>query len=184
MTVPPRAPAATSPDPGWDGVERRGPGRPWAGAGARQPTGREVGTGAESRSTAAGRIRHAVVGGASWLVLGALWVWELDGHVPSHWWPPLVGLLGVLALFAAFTPGWVAWNRSIYRRRHRRTSPMVVEVAFDRDWVGRSVRAAEGVRDHVGEIRVRLEEQPGTDGVKVYEVAEATAHADGEAVAA
>ena len=36
---------------------------------------------------------------------------------------------------------WVRWNQGIYRRRHNRRTPLVTEVQFERDAVGRRIAA-------------------------------------------
>ena len=129
------------------------------------PAGADIGTGARSRASVARKALHAVVGLGSWLVFAALWVWQLEVNVPAEW-PWAVGALVVRAGgYWAGVTAWVAWNRNIYRRRHRRTEPIAVDVSFERDSLGRVVAADPLLILHPAEIVVKVSED---DQVKHY----------------
>jgi hypothetical protein len=64
----------------------------------------------------------------SWIVLAALWVWQLDVYVPSNWFGGVALIIVLLAGWTCFSMMWVGWCRNIYRRRHRRTSAPEREV--------------------------------------------------------
>jgi hypothetical protein len=83
-----------------------------------------------SRSSASPRRRrgHVLLGAMSWIVLAALWVWQLDVYVPSNWFGGVALIIVLLAGWTCFSMMWVAWCRNIYRRRHRRTSAPEREV--------------------------------------------------------
>ena len=83
-----------------------------------------------SRSSASPRRRrgHVLLGAMSWIVLAALWVWQLDVYVPSNWFGGVALIIILLAGWTCFSMMWVAWCRNIYRRRHRRTSAPEREV--------------------------------------------------------
>ena len=48
-------------------------------------------------------------------------------------------VLVVFALWFGFLLCWLVWSRSIFRRRHRRTTPVSYEVSFAEDSLGRRV---------------------------------------------
>jgi hypothetical protein len=157
-----RAPGGRiQPAPRRDATANRAPARR---AGAVAGRG-HVATGASSGSTPARRALHVAIGVLGWALFAGLWVWQLEVFVPSNWLAGLEALGVILAVFALATPTWVAWNRSIYRRRHRRTTPLVLEVDFERDRLGRTIEADPGVRTADGEIAVEVD---GDAGVKSY----------------
>jgi hypothetical protein len=87
---------------------------------------------------------HAAVGAAAWVLLGALWLWQIEAHhVPAHWLLTVAVVLGVTIVFAGLCVGWVSWNRNIYRRRHNRRVPIVSDVQFDSDALGRLIVASD-----------------------------------------
>lgn len=124
-----------------------------------------VATGANSGSTTARRLLHVGIGALGWVIFAGLWVWQLEVFVPSNWLAGLKALGVMLIVFALATPAWVAWNRNIYRRRHRRTTALVREVDFERDALGRTIAADPGVRTASGEIVVEVD---GDDRTKRY----------------
>lgn len=136
-------------------------------------------TGSRSGTGAGRRLGHVAIGVAGWLAMGVLWAWQLAVYVPGGWFAA-VGLLGLLcAGWTCFSLGWVAWCRSIYRRRHRRTTPLSCSVDFAHDALGRTVVAPRGIAEARGQVVVSL----GGDGVKRYEfaprsVSESAASAD------
>ena len=173
--------------PVYEGPERRRAGRPWAGreqiavpnppregerSAAMPPppdAGRgHVASGSGSRATTTRRAAHVAAGLLGWTVFVGLWVWQLEVYVPDQWLAGIVMIVAVLGAFAVATPAWVAWNRNIYRRRHRRTKPLVMEVAFDEDALGRRIVADPGVRTAPGRIVVEVDE---TGRAKTYRVA-------------
>ncbi len=125
-------------------------------------------TGSRARISAPRRLGHAAFGLASWLALAALWVWQLGTYVPDSWFDGVATILVLLVLWAVFSVAWVAWSRNIYRRRHRRTTPVRHEVDFTQDTLGRRVVAApEVTAAHGGHVLVTVSE----DGVKRYQPA-------------
>jgi hypothetical protein len=104
-----------------------------------------VATGSRSRAQRARKAAHGIAGVASWLGFAALWTWQILVNVPANWPVDVVVIAGTLALFGVLTPLWVGWNRNIYRRRHRRTTPISHEVDFTRDKLGRRIVAERGV---------------------------------------
>lgn len=109
-----------------------------------------------------------LLGVASWLVLAALWVWQLNVYVPSDWLGGVELILVLLAGWVCFSVVWVLWCRNIYRRRHRRTSPLKGEVDFERDPLGRRILAPPGIASGRGQVLISVP-QPG---VKRYEIVE------------
>lgn len=120
---------------------------------------------------------HLLVAVVGWLGFITLWVWQLEVFVPANWLSGLE-LIGVfLVVFALASPAWVLWNRSIYRRRHRRATPIVLEVQFERDSLDRPLAVSPAVLLHPAEIRVTVSD----DGaVKRYDVPERAAPARAE----
>jgi hypothetical protein len=94
-------------------------------------------------------------------------VWQLNVYVPSDWLGGVELILLLLAAWACFSLGWVAWCRSIYRRRHRRTMPLTREVDFASDRLGRRILAPPGIAAARGQVLISVPEQ----GVKLYETA-------------
>jgi hypothetical protein len=103
-----------------------------------------VATGSASRSSLLRKLAHAFVGGAGWLSLGGLWVWQIrDGHVPADWLPVVSVIAAGAVIFAAASVAWIKWNRNIYGRRHNRLTPIVAGVQFEIDAVGRTIVASD-----------------------------------------
>jgi hypothetical protein len=67
-----------------------------------------------SRSSASPRRRrgHVLLGAMSWIVLAALWVWQLDVYVPSNWFGGVALIIVLLAGWTCFSMMWVAWCRA------------------------------------------------------------------------
>jgi hypothetical protein len=123
-----------------------------------------------SRSSASPRRRrgHVLLGAMSWIVLAALWVWQLDVYVPSNWFGGVALIIILLAGWTCFSMMWVAWCRNIYRRRHRRTSAPEREVDFEHDQLGRRIVAPRRIAAERGQVLISVEEP----GIKRYELAE------------
>lgn len=164
MVVPPSIGEAPVPCPGaHPGPERRSADRPWANRPVERPApgrdpapSRRVATGGSARTTVRRRVLHGAVGLAGWVLFAALWAWQLEVHVPERWFYALA-LIGLwLGGWAVATPVWIWWNRSIYRRRHRRTESLVQSVDFTRDALGREVIAAPEVRLNPSAVIVSL----------------------------
>jgi hypothetical protein len=103
-----------------------------------------VATGSASRASRLRSCAHFAVGAGAWLLLGVLWLWQVDAHhIPAHWLATVTAVVVGAAVFAAFCVVWVVWNRSIYRRRHNRRSPIIREVQFESDALGRLIVASE-----------------------------------------
>lgn len=85
-----------------------------------------------------------LVGVAGWAALAALWLWQLGLGVPARWVEGPVLVLFVFGLWVGFLLCWIVWSRSIYRRRHRRTTPVRYEVGFAADSLGRRITAEPG----------------------------------------
>ena len=112
------------------------------------------------------RAGHVLAACAGWVGLAALWVWQLRLGVPGRWVDGPTFVLVVFVIWIGLLRSWVGWSRSIYRRRHRRTSPVILPVDFIEDSLGRRVRAQPGTRTaHTVTVSVTL------PGVKVYEPA-------------
>ena len=158
------------------GPERRRPGRPWVDrplAGrdgdtpARERASRRVSTGSHAGISRARSALHVAAGAAGWAIFAALWVWQLKVYVPAHWLGGILLLVAIAAAYSLLTPGWVWWNRNIYRRRHRRRSALEREVAMDRDTLGRRLLIAPEVLLNPAVVRVTVD----ADGtVKRYDV--------------
>lgn len=131
--------------------------------------GRLVATGQASRSTRARSALHALAGAASWIALIVLCAWRFGSDAPAHAGSAVlaIGLTGIV--FATLGVAWVAWNRNIYRRRHRRTSAIVTPVAFTHDTTGRQIAAAPGIQEASGTIVVDIDPESGR---KTYRSAE------------
>jgi hypothetical protein len=124
-------------------------------------------TGSRSRAGHAQLLAHLLVGLAGWVVLAGLWVWQLKVHVPANWLGGVELILALLAVWVCFSIAWVEWNRSIYRRRHRRTRPIERELDFTRDSLGRPVIASPGLASARGQLIVSVD----AEGVKRYRLA-------------
>lgn len=122
-------------------VERAGSCRAELDGEAARPLGRRVVTGLNTRISGARAALHAGLGVLGWLILAALWVWQF-AYVPDRWLDGLTLLGIILGVYVVLTPLWVAWNRGIYRRRHRRTTPLLRAVRFERDSLGRAIVGA------------------------------------------
>jgi len=159
------APSATRIDP----PTPPGAAAPCAGdllpASSAAQSGIEVGTGGRSRATPSRKALHVLVGVLSWVGFGALWIWQLDVSVPSDWGFAVAGLVVLLATYGIYVVAWVAWNRNIYRRRHRRTEAVEIEVGFERDALGRSINADPRLVLHPGEVIVTVSDD---EQVKQY----------------
>jgi hypothetical protein len=125
-------------------------------------------TGSRSSTRPRQRLAHVLLGAASWLVMVALWMWQLNVYVPSDWLGGVELILVLLAGWACFSVVWVLWCRNIYRRRHRRTSPLKREVDFGRDSLGRQILAPPGIAAARGQVLISVPEP----GVKRYEIVE------------
>lgn len=124
-------------------------------------------TGSRSRARLAARIGHVLTALAGWVALAALWAWQLRLGVPSRWLDGPTVLLAVLVGWIGFLRCWVGWSRSIYRRRHRRITPLSLPVDFSQDSLGRKVTLEpHTVAAHKVEILV------SRPGVKAYEPVE------------
>lgn len=156
-TTYPRPPVATEPRD--DGAPASATSSPLL------PPPTRVATGARSRASARRRVLHVVVGAGSWLGFAGLWVWQLNVSVPPNWPIALAGLAGVFGAYAVLVPAWVRWNRSIYRRRHRRTSSVQVPVDFGHDMMGRTVAVAPELDLDPPTIVVTVSED---DSTKLY----------------
>lgn len=93
--------------------------------------------------------------------------WQLKVYVPAEWLGGVSLLVAVAAAFTALTPAWVWWNRNIYRRRHRRRTPLVREVGMERDALGRELLVAPEVLLNPTEVRVTVD---SGGAVKRYDV--------------
>jgi hypothetical protein len=108
----------------------------------------------------AGHLLAAVLG---WVGLAAVWIWQLSLGVPARWVEGPLAMLVVFALWVGFLFGWIVWSKSIYRRRHRRTTAVSYELGLELDSLGRRVAVVAGTaRARRVEISV-----PGP-GVKAY----------------
>lgn len=98
------------------------------------------------------------------MLMGLLWAWQAETHdIPANWAIVVAATgAGGIAL-AALSVAWVRWNQDIYRRRHRRLTPLVADVQFELDAVGRHVVAASDVLAG-SRIVIRIDEA----GVKRY----------------
>jgi hypothetical protein len=102
-----------------------------------------VATGSASRSSRFRKFAHACVGVAGWLLLAGLWVWQVHaGHVPPNWLPVVSVIAGGALTFATASVAWIKWNRNIYSRRHNRLTPIVTDIQFEVDALGRTIVAS------------------------------------------
>ena len=107
-----------------------------------------IATGSASRASRARVGAHAFVAGAAWLVLVLLWVWQIHAkHVPADWLQAVSFVAGGCFVLGAFCAFWVIWNRRIYRKRHNRRAPIVADIQFERDGLGRAIVVGHGARD-------------------------------------
>ena len=125
-------------------------------------------TGSASRAGESRRAIQIVLGGLSWIGFALLWLWQLEVYVPSTWLYSICLIAIILAVWIVFTIAWVRWNRNIYSRRHRRTSPVRQEVSFYEDTLGRPIKALGGIRAAEGQIIVSVDD----DGNKRYDSAQ------------
>jgi hypothetical protein len=135
-----------------------------ARAGQRHEASR-VATGSASR---AGRTRsalHDAAGAVAWISLATLAFWQFSTNAPPRWALVVIGAVCFIPLLALLAEGWIWWNRSIYRRRHRRTNAIHREVSFDRDMLGRRLFIEPPVLDDPPVTIVTVD--PG-DEVKRY----------------
>jgi hypothetical protein len=95
----------------------------------------------------------------------ALALWQARVHAPEGWLRDVAALTGLGLVLSVAARGWIAWNRGIYRRRHRRTTALILPVAFAEDVVGRPIQAPPGTRRHTGEVVISIDE---LTGVKCY----------------
>jgi hypothetical protein len=110
------------------------------------PGGRQVATGSASRSTRSAKTLHICAGGAGWVLLGLLWLWQFESRaIPRDWALVITAAAGGWLALAALSMIWVRWNQDIYRRRHRRRTPLIAPVQFETDAVGRRIVAADGL---------------------------------------
>jgi membrane protein implicated in regulation of membrane protease activity len=125
-------------------------------------------TGSRTRASRPRRAAHVAAGVASWLALAALWVWQLGTFVPASWFDGVATILVLLAVWSGFSVVWVAWSRNIYRRRHSRTTPVVRDVDFTHDALGRRIIAPPRLAGaQGGHVLVTV----GDDGAKRYQPA-------------
>jgi hypothetical protein len=124
-------------------------------------------TGSGSRATAGRKLLHGLIGLASWVVLGLMWVWQLNFTVPENWFIGVVLIFALLVMWATFAKLWIEWCRSIYRRRHRRLTPISREVDFGNDSVGRKVSAPPGLALSANHVLISV----CPDNVKHYRAA-------------
>jgi hypothetical protein len=147
----------------FDGLGHRGPGHAWATSTPQGVvSGAMVSTGADSLAGPARQVLHALVGVGAWAGFLSLWAWQIDGYLPVHWIGGLIMIgVGVVG-YATLTPLWVRWNRNIYRRHHNRRSPIVCDVDFKTDRLGRKLLISPAVLLHPTLITVDLDETNGT----------------------
>jgi hypothetical protein len=129
------------------------------------PTPTRVATGARSRASSRRRVVHLAVGAGSWLGFAGLWIWQLNVSVPPQWPLAIAAIVGVFLAYALLVPAWVHWNRSIYRRRHRRTAPVQLPVDFGHDRLGRTVAIAPEVELDPSTVVVTVS---ADDSTKLY----------------
>ena len=124
-----------------------------------------VATGLASRASRMRRLGHVLAGVMGWIGFAALAVWQLGFFAPRNAGAGLAALAACGAALTCVGIGWVRWNRSIYRRRHRRTAPIVVNVGFSHDTLGRPIAAPPGLLEAPGQIFVAVDT---ATGVKSY----------------
>lgn len=134
------------------------------GSARRVAGGRNVATGSASRSSRLAKAAHICLGGAGWSLLGLLWLWQSNTRYIPGDWAIVVAATGAGGLaLAALSVAWVRWNQGIYRRRHRRLTPLIAEVQFETDAVGRPIVATPEAVDG-SRIVIRID----AAGVKRY----------------
>jgi hypothetical protein len=121
-------------------------------------------TGSRARTSRARLTGHLLAGLASWVVLACLWVWQVAVHVPTNWLGGVGLIFALLAVWVCLSISWVAWNRSIYHRRHRRTRPIERELDFTHDALGRPIVAPPGPALLGGQVIVSVD----ADGIKRF----------------
>lgn len=124
-----------------------------------------VSTGLASRASRPRRLLHVLAGVLGWIGFAALAVWQLGFFVPPKAGDGLAALAACGAALTCAGIGWVRWNQAIYRRRHRRTSPIVMNVDFSHDSLGRPIAAPPGACEAQGQIFVAVD---AATGVKSY----------------
>lgn len=107
---------------------------------------------------------HLLAAFAGWVGLGAIWAWQLALGVPGRWVEGPAFVLAVCALWVCLLVLWVDHSRRIYKRRHRRTTPVSLRPDFSEDSLGRRVRADPGTV-----AARRIEISVSLPGVKAYE---------------
>ncbi|HWI06493.1 MAG TPA: hypothetical protein VNT54_03125 [Solirubrobacteraceae bacterium] len=100
---------------------------------------------------------HVLAGVLGWAGFAALAVWQLGFFVPPQAGDRLAALALCGAALTCIGIGWIRWNRSIYRRRHRRSSPIVMNVDFSHDSLGRPIVAPPGVSEAHGQVFVSVD---------------------------
>jgi hypothetical protein len=126
-------------------------------------------TGSRAHTGRARLTGHLIAGVAGWVVLVGVWAWQLAVHVPANWLGGVGLIFALLAAWVCFSIAWVEWNRSIYRRRHRRTRPIERELTFTHDALGRPVAAPAGLALLRGQLIVSVD----AEGVKRFRPAAA-----------
>ena len=132
-------------------------------------TAARVATGARSRAGRGRRVLHVLVGIGAWAAFAGLWIWQLNVSVPTDWPQALLSIFALLAVYAVLVPAWVHWNRSIYRRRHRRTEPLEIDVDFEHDMLGRRIALGPELALGPAEIAVTVSADGAT---KIYRAAD------------
>lgn len=108
---------------------------------------RAVATGSASRSSPWTKAAHICIGGGGWLLLGLLWLWQAETRdIPRDWLIVVAATVGSGFALAVLSTAWVRWNQNIYRRRHNRHKPLLAEVQFELDAVGRQIIAESDER--------------------------------------
>ena len=124
-----------------------------------------VSTGLASRASRPQRLLHVLAGVLGWLGFAALAVWQLGFFAPPRAGDGLAALAACGTALTCIGIGWIRWNQSIYRRRHRRTSPIVMNIDFSQDSLGRPIAAPPGVSEAPGQIFVSVD---AASGIKSY----------------
>ena len=121
-------------------------------------------SGSASSASRGRRIFQVLIALLSWITFAVLWMWQIGDYKPSNLelYPAFIG--AALVIMLGIGRGWIQWNRSIYRRRHNRNSPVVREVDFSHDAIGRPVHCHADLRYAAGQLIVSVDD----DGAKVY----------------